>query len=143
MTDTSVDDGQLYINGKFTKASGGRRFEVTDPSTGAVVGTVADADPADVDVAVTAARGAFHEGPWPKMSGRERARILHKAADLVRASAGLRTWPILRQGEADLVAQVRQALGADRFDQVFATGARLTQRDAVAAARAGTAPAPR
>src|SRR6266496_3126514 len=77
MTDTSVDDGQLYINGKFTEASGGRRFEVTDPSTGA-----------DVDVAVTAARAAFDEGPWPKMSGRERARILYKAADLVRASAG-------------------------------------------------------
>jgi phenylacetaldehyde dehydrogenase len=88
MTDTSVDDGQLYINGKFTEASGGRRFEVTDPSTGAVVGTLADADPADVELAVTAARAAFDEGPWPKMSGRERARILHKAADLVRASAG-------------------------------------------------------
>jgi hypothetical protein len=42
----------------------------------------------------------------------------------------------------DLVAQVRQALGVDHFDQVFATGNRLTQRDAVAAARAGTVPAP-
>jgi ethanolamine utilization protein EutP (predicted NTPase) len=41
MADTSADDGQLYINGKFT-----------DPSTGAVIGTVAEADPADVDVAV-------------------------------------------------------------------------------------------
>jgi acyl-CoA reductase-like NAD-dependent aldehyde dehydrogenase len=48
---------------------------------------VADADPADVDVAVTAARAAFDEEFWPKMSGRERARILHKAAGLVRASA--------------------------------------------------------
>ena len=87
MTDTSIDDGQLYINGKFTEASSGRRFDVTDPSTGAVVGTVADADPADVDTAVAAARLAFDEGPWPKLSGRERARILHKAADLVRGSA--------------------------------------------------------
>jgi hypothetical protein len=49
---------------------------------------------------------------------------------------------MLRQGEAELVAQVRQALGADHFDQVSAAGARLTQRDAVAAARADTAPAP-
>ena len=50
---------------------------------------------------------------------------------------------MMRPGEAELVTQVRQALGADHFDQVSATGARLTQRDAVAAARAGTAPAPR
>jgi hypothetical protein len=73
MTDTSIDDGQLYIDGKFTAASSGRRFDVTDPSTGAVVGTVADADPADIDTAVAASRLAFDEGPWPKMSGRERA----------------------------------------------------------------------
>jgi hypothetical protein len=64
------------------------------------------------------------------------------AAEGLRRRAGLRVWPMLRQGEADLVAQVRQALGTDHFDQVFATGTRLTQRDAVAAARAGTAPVP-
>ncbi len=87
MTDTSIDDGQLYIDGKFTQGSSGRRFDVTDPSTGAVVGTVADADPADINTAVAAARLAFDEGPWPRMSGRERARILHKAADLIRVHA--------------------------------------------------------
>jgi hypothetical protein len=38
-------------------------------------------------------------------------------------------------GEAALLAQVRQALGADRFDQAFAAGSRLTQRQAVAAVR--------
>jgi tetratricopeptide (TPR) repeat protein len=65
----------------------------------------------------------------------ERAALLAGAAEGLRRRAGLRTWPILRQGEADLAAQARQALGADRFDQVFATGARLTQREAVAAAR--------
>ena len=98
MTDTSIDDGQLYIGGKFTQGSSGRRFDVTDPSTGAVVGTVADADPADIDTAVAAARLAFDEGPWPRMSGRERARILHKTADLSapapRRSSGWRasTW---------------------------------------------------
>jgi hypothetical protein len=41
----------------------------------------------------------------------------------------------LRQEEAEVVAEVRQALGDARFDQVFAAGARLTQREAVAAAR--------
>jgi predicted ATPase len=80
---------------------------------------------------------------WALMAGDpERAALVAAATEGLRRRAGLRTWPILRQGEADLVAQVRQALGDDRFDQVFATGAQLTQREAVAAARAGTAPAP-
>jgi predicted ATPase/class 3 adenylate cyclase len=73
---------------------------------------------------------------WALMAGdSERAALVAGAAEGQRQRAGLRTWPILRQGEADLVDQARQALGADRFDQVFATGARLTQREAVAAVR--------
>jgi len=73
---------------------------------------------------------------WALMAGdSERAALVAGAAEGLRRRAGLRTWPILRQGEADLVDQARQALGADRFDQVFATGARLTQREAVAAVR--------
>ena len=73
---------------------------------------------------------------WALVAGDpERAALVAGAAEGLRRRAGLRAWPILRQGEAELVAQVRQALGADRFDQVFAAGARLTQRDAVAAAR--------
>jgi len=87
MPNTTIDEGQLYINGKSVDAVSGRRFEVTNPATGAPVGTVADADPADIDIAVQAARLAFDQGPWPRMSGRERARILHKVADLVRENA--------------------------------------------------------
>jgi hypothetical protein len=49
---------------------------------------VADAEHVGADVALTAARAAFDEGPRPKISGRERARILHKAAGLVGARAG-------------------------------------------------------
>ena len=40
----------------------------------------------------------------------------------------------LVEGDPELAAQVRQALGEDRFDQVFAAGSRLSQREAVAAA---------
>ncbi len=73
---------------------------------------------------------------WALMAGDpQRAALVAAATEGLRRRAGLRTWPILRRGEADLVAQVRQALGDDRFDQVFATGAQLTQREAVAAAR--------
>jgi predicted ATPase/class 3 adenylate cyclase len=65
----------------------------------------------------------------------ERAALVAGAAEGLRRRAGLRAWPILRPEEAKVVAEVRQALGAGRFDQVFAAGARLTQREAVAAAR--------
>jgi tetratricopeptide (TPR) repeat protein len=81
---------------------------------------------------------------WALVAGDpERAALVAGAAEGLRRRAGLRTWPMMRQGEAELSAHVRQALGADHFDQVFATGARLTQREAVAAARPGTPPAPR
>jgi acyl-CoA reductase-like NAD-dependent aldehyde dehydrogenase len=86
-TPTIPGDGQLYIGGKHAPASGGQRLDITDPSTGRVVGTTADAAPEDVSAAVAAARAAFDEGPWPRMSGRERARILHKVADLMRDNA--------------------------------------------------------
>jgi predicted ATPase len=65
----------------------------------------------------------------------ERAALLLGAADGLRQRAGLRAWPTLRQGEAELLAQVRQVLGAERFDEVSAAGARLTRREAVAAVR--------
>jgi hypothetical protein len=65
----------------------------------------------------------------------ERAALLAGAAEGLRRRVGLRAWPMLRQGEAELVTQVREALGAGRFDEVFAAGARLTQREAVAAVR--------
>src|SRR5215813_1846408 len=72
----------------------------------------------------------------------ERAALVAGAAEGLRRRAGVVAWPMLRQGEAEVVAEARQALGAGRFGQVFAAGARLTQREAVAAARTGTAPAP-
>jgi hypothetical protein len=65
----------------------------------------------------------------------ERAARLEGAAEGLRRRVGLRAWPALRPVEANLVAQVRQRLGAARFDQVFSVGSRLTQREAVAIVR--------
>jgi predicted ATPase len=77
------------------------------------------------------ARLAFGEGDH------ERAALLEGAADGLRRRIGLRAWPMLRPTETELTAQLRQALGADRFDQAFAAGSRLNQREAVAAVRDG------
>jgi len=65
----------------------------------------------------------------------ERAALLEGAAEGLRRRVGLPAWPLLRRVEADLVAQVRQRLGAGQFDQAFSAGAALTQREAVAIAQ--------
>ena len=49
------------------------------------------------------------------------------------AVVGLRAWPMLRPTETELITALRQALGADRLDQVFSAGSRLSQHQAVAA----------
>jgi predicted ATPase len=75
------------------------------------------------------ARLAYAEG------SHERAARLAGAAEGLRRRVGLWVWPSHRRPEADLVAQLRQVLGAARFDEVFATGARLNRREALAFAR--------
>ena len=52
----------------------------------------------------------------------ERAARLEGAAEGLRRRVGLPAWPHLRKVEAELVAQVRQRLGAGRFDQAFSAG---------------------
>ncbi|MBX7551892.1 aldehyde dehydrogenase family protein [Streptomyces sp. NPDC048665] len=88
MTTTfDIDPGHLFIDGQWREATDGARMEVVDPSTGQVVTTVAQAGAGDVDAAVRAARDAFDRGPWPRMSGRERGRVLHRVAELIREHA--------------------------------------------------------
>jgi predicted ATPase/class 3 adenylate cyclase len=65
----------------------------------------------------------------------ERAALLAGAAEGLRRRAGVSTWPPVRRSEVELAAQIRQALGDDRFGQVFAAGSRLNQHEAVAAIR--------
>jgi len=57
-------EGLLFIDGKFTEASDGGRFDVINPANEEVVGSVADATLKDVDAAVSAARRAFDETSW-------------------------------------------------------------------------------
>ncbi|KAJ0037387.1 hypothetical protein Pint_23011 [Pistacia integerrima] len=63
-----VDYTQLLINGKFVDSASGKTFPTLDPRTGNVIAHVAEGDSEDVDRAVAAARKAFDEGPWPKMT---------------------------------------------------------------------------
>ncbi|WP_420587510.1 aldehyde dehydrogenase family protein [Ruegeria sp.] len=76
---------KLFVNNEWVAATSGEVFDVVDPSNNAVVHKVAKAGPADVDAAVKAARAAFDTGPWPKLSGAERAAVLRKMGDEIAA----------------------------------------------------------
>uniref|UniRef100_A0A5B6ZUY4 Aldehyde dehydrogenase domain-containing protein n=1 Tax=Davidia involucrata TaxID=16924 RepID=A0A5B6ZUY4_DAVIN len=92
----SVTDTQLLINGQFQDAASGKTFPTLDPRTGDVIAHVAEGDAEDINRAVSAARKAFDEGPWPKMTAYERSRIMLRFADLVEKHvdeiAALETW---------------------------------------------------
>ncbi|MEU9324851.1 aldehyde dehydrogenase family protein [Streptomyces canus] len=87
MSPIEIEPGRLFVGGQWREAADGARTEVVDPSRGAVVTTVAEAGAADVDAAVRSAREAFDGGAWSGLSGRERGRILHRVAELIRENA--------------------------------------------------------
>jgi ATP/maltotriose-dependent transcriptional regulator MalT len=71
------------------------------------------------------ARLAFAEGDP------DRAALLAGAAEGLRRRLGLRAWPMLRQGETELISQIRQAAGPDRFSKMTQAGSRLSRQEAV------------
>lgn len=75
----------LLVGGQWRPGESGRRIEVRDPSTGAVLATVADASPADGIAALDAADAAFPE--WSRTPARVRADILRRAFDLLTERA--------------------------------------------------------
>ncbi|KAJ7943625.1 Aldehyde dehydrogenase [Quillaja saponaria] len=91
-----IQETQLFIDGKFVDAASGKTFPTLDPRTGDVIAHVAEGDAEDINRAVAAARKAFDEGPWPKMTAYERQRILLRFADLLEKHndelAALETW---------------------------------------------------
>jgi phenylacetaldehyde dehydrogenase len=76
-------DRRLLIDDEWVSAASGRTFPVYNPATGAVLAQVAEADREDVDRAVRAARRAFDGGPWRKMTGSQRGKLMWKLADLI------------------------------------------------------------
>ncbi len=78
---------KLLIGGKWVDAESGKTFETRNPATDEVLAKIAEGGKADIDKAVKAARKAFEEGPWRKMSASERARLIYKLADLLEKHA--------------------------------------------------------
>src|ERR1700722_17252022 len=76
-----MHDRELFIDGRWRAAREGRRATIADPATGEPVGSTEIADANDIDDAVAAAKRALPL--WAGTHADERARILHRAADLI------------------------------------------------------------
>ncbi|PUA20353.1 2-hydroxymuconic semialdehyde dehydrogenase [Glaciimonas sp. PCH181] len=69
-----------FINGEFTAARGGKRFEKRSPLDGQVIASVAEAGRAEIDAAVKAARAAL-QGEWGRLSIDQRTELLYEVAN--------------------------------------------------------------
>ena len=108
---------QLFIDGQWVDAASGRTFETPNPATGETLARVAEGDAEDIDRAVRAARRAFEDGPWGRMTPSERGRIIWRIGDLILEHADeLAQLESLDNGKPFAVAQAADVpLAADLF----------------------------
>ena len=78
---------QLLIAGEWVPARSGKTFPTINPATEEELATVAEGDAPDVDSAVRAAREVFENGPWPRITPRQRTKYLLKIGELVQKHA--------------------------------------------------------
>jgi aldehyde dehydrogenase (NAD+) len=78
---------KLYIGGEWVEPETSATIDVVSPHTEKVIGRVPDASPADMDRAVAAARQAFDDGPWPRMTPAERAEGIKRLSGAVQSRA--------------------------------------------------------
>jgi aldehyde dehydrogenase (NAD+) len=111
MNATTLMRKQLFINGDWRAAAGGQTLEVVNPATEDVIAEVASAEQADVDAAVASARAAL-DGPWSRLSARERGRLiwtigeklLERADDLARLETLHNGKPIFESRQIEIPA---------------------------------------
>jgi len=76
----------LFINGEWVKPSGNKYFDTINPATEEKLSEVAEANVADVDKAVSAARRSY-EKVWKKMPAKERAKYIFRIARMIQEKA--------------------------------------------------------
>jgi len=118
-----------YIGGEFRPGRAGTTFETLNPVTNLPIADVAEGLTPEVEDAVAAARAAFDDGPWPRMSAKERAAVLRKIAGAIRANAD----DFVRLECLDIGMPIRQMRGlaaraAENFDFFAAQIEELTGR---------------
>lgn len=94
-----------FIGGRWVPTKEARRLELVNPATEQVFATVAEAGEAELELAVAAARRAFDEGPWPRLSPAERATYMRAlSAALIKREVALDSAWIAQVGVASSMA---------------------------------------
>ncbi|WP_199267772.1 aldehyde dehydrogenase [Mycolicibacterium smegmatis] len=115
---------KLFIGGQWVEPSSSEIIEVFSPATGEKVGQAPLATKADVDAACAAARKAFDEGPWPRMTPQEREAVLAKATALIEESADeFKTLLKLETGQPQTIVDMMQYGAAMSTLQFYASAA--------------------
>ncbi len=81
--DIDIKYTKCFINGEWVDAASGKTFDTINPSTGEPICAVAEGQEEDVNRAVAAARKAFDNSAWSRMSGAVRGHLMYKLADLI------------------------------------------------------------
>lgn len=120
-------DVNLFIDGKWTAAEGGKTIDVYNPATNEVIGKVASAGKGDLDRALAAADRGFKI--WRKVSAYERSKVLRRAADLMRERADMIAEVLsVEQGKPVGEAKIEVLSSADLFDWFAEEGRRTYGR---------------
>ena len=139
MTDPQIrHPDRLFIGGAWVPAHSGRMIEQVNPNTEEVFAAVAEAEEADMDAAVTAARTAFDHGPWPRMAPADRVAVMRRMSAILHARVDevARAWTLQMGGLASF-AGMMQAGSNMTFDTIITMAegfAFVEQRPTVGAA---------
>ncbi len=129
---------KLWINGEWVAAHSGRMIELVSPNTEQVIGSVAEADEVDMDAAVAAAREAFDNGPWARMSPAERILILKRMSAHLhgRTDELARAWTMQMGGLASFAPMMHagSTMGFDGIIGMAESFAFVEQRPSTGAA---------
>src|ERR1700734_2337496 len=108
---------KLFIDGQWVDAASGKTFETPNPATGETLANVAEGDAEDINRAVRAARAAFEDGPWSRLTASDRGRLIWKIGDLILEHADeLAQLESLDNGKPVAIARAADVeLAADLF----------------------------
>jgi acyl-CoA reductase-like NAD-dependent aldehyde dehydrogenase len=124
----------MLIGGEEVEAASGARLTVLNPATGRPIAEVPAGDVEDVDRAVRAAKTAFEDGPWPRLDGFERSRLINRFADLIDERLDqLYVLETLNNGRPVVETRAQLARLAEWYR--YAAALLLAQRDAVLPAK--------
>ncbi|HYR95547.1 MAG TPA: aldehyde dehydrogenase family protein [Candidatus Binatus sp.] len=99
---------RMFVDGGWVEAASGATYSVPNPATEEPVGTAPDASVDDMRRAIAAARRAFDDGPWPRSSREDRARVLNAIADgMERRKEEMRQLLIAEAGATWLTHQIQ------------------------------------